>query len=55
MLRVQWLPVPQPHEMRGGKRQRKSLLCRMGGPSKAEACIPCQRVKTRATGASLRH
>jgi hypothetical protein len=48
-----WLPVPQPRESRGGKRQRESLLCRMGGPSKAEACIPCQHVKTRAIRAAL--
>src|SRR6266849_7803538 len=32
----------------------KAFLCRMGGPSKAEACIPCQHVKTRAVSASLR-
>jgi hypothetical protein len=50
-----WLPDPQPREKRGGKRQRESLVwCRMGGPSEAEACIPCQHVKTRAFRASLR-
>jgi hypothetical protein len=50
-----WLPVPQPREKRGGKRQRESLgWCRMGGPSEAEACIPCQHVKTRAFRATLR-
>ena len=27
MLGVQWLPVPQPHEKRGGKRQRESRVC----------------------------
>ena len=34
---------------------RESLvLCRMGGPSKAGSCIPCQRVKTRAIRAAFR-
>ena len=34
---------------------RESLvLCRMGGPSKAGSCFPCQRVKTRAIRAAFR-
>jgi len=53
MLRVQWLPVPQPHEKRGGKRQRGSRGLAWEARPKAEACIPCQRVKTRAVRASL--
>ena len=57
MLRGQWLPVPQPHEMRGGKRQRECLVVSHEGPVQSRVLHPlptCQnegypRVFTRLT------
>jgi hypothetical protein len=40
MLRVQWLPVPQPHDKRGGKRQRVSPVVSHGRPVQSRGLHP---------------
>src|SRR6201995_4479652 len=45
----------RPREKRGlVTPARNAVMCHMGGPSKAGAGFPCQRVKTRAFHASFR-
>src|ERR1700743_1513083 len=54
-LRSAWAIGPTAAQKRGRSTPaREAVMCHMGGPSKAGAGFPCQRVKTRAFRASFR-